>query len=81
MINYHGFTRLVVIYMSPIPRLQLVHDDPRITESIEEEKELLEKFPRESVGTIGDSDDMSGVFVRSLGEKAFEKHMKNLETY
>jgi hypothetical protein len=34
-----------------------------------------------NVVCIGDHDRLSGVYVRPLGIRAFEKHMKGLESY
>jgi hypothetical protein len=77
---FHDPTRLVVIYMSPLPRLQLVRGDPKITESSEEGERLLD-FPREPVWADGNNDQMEGIFIRPLEEGAFERHVKGLEFY
>jgi hypothetical protein len=72
-------TRLVIIYKSPLPRIQMF-SDVEIRDSSDLEKMLLQEFLRE-IGIGNQASSEGGVFVRPLEEEAFEKHVQGLEWY
>ncbi len=71
--------RFVVIYKSPLPRIQ-VPGTSEVRESSKLEELLLQLVPRESA-TSNRVGSYRGVFARPLTEQAFEKHVKGLEFY
>jgi hypothetical protein len=78
-LEYDSPTRLVVIYKSPLPRIQ-VPGDTQTRDSSYIEEVLLQEIPREpGIGEQASSD--RGTFVRPLEEEAFEKHVEGLEWY
>jgi hypothetical protein len=70
--------RLVVIYKSPLPAMQIYDDDQQTLRDIE--LILLRHVPREP-GISNQASLHPGVFVRPLEEAAFERHLKALEYY
>ncbi|KAH7083072.1 hypothetical protein BKA63DRAFT_142826 [Paraphoma chrysanthemicola] len=78
-LKYHAPTRLVVIYKSPLPHIQLRSDMPIHTLS-DWEKSLRNKLPEEpGIGEQVRSE--RGIFVKPLKEYDFEKHVEGLEWY
>jgi hypothetical protein len=77
--NVHGqkWTRLVVVYKSPLPRLRISLPNYAYTSSSKcVERYLLEKVAREP-----EDGEQCGVFVRPLKNEAFKKHVEGLEWY
>lgn len=76
-IQYYGSARLVIIYKSPLPKLQILSEkEPHEPDHMEED--LLRIIPREPVNQASSA---RGVFVRPLEEEAFDKHVEGLESY
>ncbi|XPS70700.1 hypothetical protein M3J09_002904 [Ascochyta lentis] len=71
--------RLVVIYKTPLPKLQ-VHGFYQRGDSSDFEKFVLQEIPREPE-IVDETSLKSGVFVRPLEEEAFEKHVEGLKFY
>jgi hypothetical protein len=72
--KFYAPTRLVVIYKSPLPRMQVGSTPVRDSNDIEEL--LLRDVPREPEG--GDQPNLErGIFVRPLNDEAFEKHVES----
>ena len=70
--------RLVVIYKSPLPAMQIYDEDQQTMRDIE--LLVLRHVPREP--EISNHVSLHpGVFVRPLEEAAFERHLKGLDYY
>jgi hypothetical protein len=79
-ITYYSPTRLVLIYKSPLPTIQIFSrsGDRLMMDMSEYEDDLLQSFQKESVTSDRAS---TGIFVKPLEEEAFEKHVEGLEYY
>jgi hypothetical protein len=79
-ITYYSPTRLVLIYKSPLPTIQIFSrsGDRLMMDMSEYEADLLQSFQKESVTSDRAS---TGIFVKPLEEEAFEKHVEGLEYY
>lgn len=78
-LRYCDPTRLIVVYKSPLPRIQML-GNTQTRESNDLEELLLANIPRESENSNRASSE-SGVFVRPLQEEAFVKHVAGLESF
>lgn len=96
-LKYHGPTRLVVIYKSPLPKLQ-PPDYTQVFANTEicaftkifahmniRNSSDLEQLVLQKIPREPENWDQAnpenGVFVRPLKEKAFKKHVESLESY
>jgi hypothetical protein len=80
-------TRLVIIYKSPLPRIQMSGNGQMLslrllTSGISQmfsPSNIEGSLLRNGLTEISMSDKDTGVFVRPLSEEAFEKHLEGLK--
>jgi hypothetical protein len=72
--TYFGPTRLVIVYLSPMPIIVLPRGEGEVDSSRVKEN-FMSNSPRDDV----DGEKVRGVFFRPFAEVEFEKHVQSLE--